>query len=207
MTSDKAELYELVKLIADGDKDAFARFYDLTISRSFGVIMKITADKELAEEIASDVYMQIWRTASKYDPELAAPMTWLIMISRSRTIDALRREKSAKKNQYPLNEDYDVSDENTLGPLAETLDEEHCEKLKALLDVLSKSDRQMVILAFYQGMSHNEIAKHTGTPLGSVKTILRRSQSALRSALKKSCFYESVLGQNDPALCMNLRGF
>ena len=207
MTSDKTELYELVKLIAEGDKEAFARFYDVTISRSFGVIMKITSNKELAEEIASDVYMQIWRTASKYDPDLAAPMTWLIMISRSRTIDALRREKSATKNQYPLNEDYDVSDENTFGPLAETLDEEHCAKLKDLLNVLSKSDRQMVILAFYQGMSHNEIAQQTGTPLGSVKTILRRSQVALRSALKKSCFYESVTSQNDPALYMNMRGF
>jgi RNA polymerase sigma-70 factor (ECF subfamily) len=204
---DKTELYELVKLIAEGDKDAFVRFYDLTISRSFGVIMKISANKELAEEIASDVYMQIWRTASKYDPDLAAPMTWLIMISRSRAIDALRREKSATKNQYPLNEDYDVSDENTFGPLAETLDEENCAKIKGLLDVLSKSERQMVVLAFYQGMSHNEIAKHTGKPLGSVKTILRRSQSALRSALKKRYFYESVTAQNDPTLCMNVRGF
>ena len=207
MTSDKSELYELLKLIADGDKDAFARFYDLTINRSFGVILKITTDKELAEEIASDVYMQIWRSASKYDPDLASPMTWLIMISRSRTIDALRREKSATKNQYPLNKDYDVTDENTFGPLAETLDVENSEKLKALLEVLSKSDRQMVILAFYQGMSHNEIAKHTGKPLGSVKTILRRAQSILRSALKKSRFYESVSITNDPALCMNMRGF
>jgi len=147
MTSDKSELYELLKLIAEGDKDAFARFYDLTINRSFGVILKITTDKELAEEIASDVYMQIWRSASKYDPDLASPMTWLIMISRSRTIDALRREKSATKNQYPLNKDYDVTDENTFGPLAETLDVENSEKLKALLEVLSKSDRQMVILS------------------------------------------------------------
>jgi len=192
MVTDQKELYKLLTLMSEGDKPAFGQFYDSTISRTFSVIMRITSNKELAEEVASDVYMQAWRTAINYDPTLAAPMTWLTMIARSRSIDALRREKSATRNQFPLIEDYDVADEETPGPLTEALGEEKSAKLKELLRLLDAPERQMIILAFYRGMSHNEIAAYTGKPLGSVKTILRRAQAVMRSALSKTYFFAQM---------------
>jgi len=188
MATDQTELYSLLTRMANDDKQAFGRFYHVTVNRAFGVIMKITANKELAEEVASDVYMQAWRTAGTYNADLAAPMTWLIMIARSRAIDALRREKSATRNQYPILEEFDVEDESTPGPLMEAIGAEKGAKLRELLRLLDASERQLIMLAFYRGMSHNEIAVHTGRPLGSVKTILRRAQGVLRSALNKTSF-------------------
>ena len=184
MALDQTELYKLIPLMSEGNKQAFDQFYDSTISLTFSVIMKITVNKQLAEEVASDVYMQVWQTAGKYNADLAAPMTWVLMIARCRAIDTLRREKSATRNQLPLIEDYDVADEDELGPLTETLEVEKKAKLKRLLGNLGKSERQMIMLAFYQDMSHREISLRTGKPLGSVKTTLRRAQNLLRSALK-----------------------
>ncbi|MGB1311124.1 MAG: RNA polymerase sigma factor, partial [Leucothrix sp.] len=100
-------------------------------------------------------------------------------------IDSLRREKSATKNQCPIVDDYEVADDESSGPMMATVWAEKHEKLKELLVVLNAVERQMVTLAFYRGMSHTEIAAHTGRPLGSVKTILRRAQSALKSAFKR----------------------
>ena len=192
MAMDQTELYLLLARMADGDQKAFSRFYDATINRTFGVIMKMTANRQLAEEVASDVYMQAWRTAEKYNAELAAPMTWLIMIARSRSIDTLRREASATKNQYPQTEGYDMPDDKAVDPFMETLNRQAATQLQELMTFLDDSERQMIILSFYQDMSHTEIAAHTGTPLGTVKTILRRAQAVLRSALKKTLVLSSM---------------
>jgi len=195
MTNDQKELYRLLALMAAGDEHVFSQFYDATIKRTFGVIMRITGNQQLAEEVASDVYMQVWRSADKYDPDLAAPMTWVIMIARSRSLDALRRESSATRLQLPLIEGFDAVDEMTPGPFIKALDDEKRKKMRDLLAVLDSSERLMITLAFYRGMSHGEISEHTGKPLGSVKTILRRAQSVLRSAVKKANFINPMSHQ------------
>ena len=188
MAIDQTALYDLVVRVSQDDRHAFSELYDVTVSRVFGVVLRITCDKELAEEVVSDVYMQAWRTAVKYDRELAAPLTWLIMIARSRAIDAIRRERSATKNQVPMIEGLDSVDELTPEPLTKTLGIEQSEELETLLKLLDRKERQMIALAFYRGFTHREIAEYTGEPLGSVKTLLRRAQSILRAALVKNDF-------------------
>lgn len=186
MAVDQTGLYVMLEKMAVGDRIAFSQFYDETITRTFGVIMRITNNRQLTEEVASDVYMQTWRSAAKYNAELAAPMTWLMMIARSRAIDALRRENSATKNQFPLIETFDVIDKAEPGPLTETLEAETNTQLHELMTLLDAPDREMIVLAFFQDMSHSEIATHTGRPLGTVKTIMRRAQAKLRTANRKS---------------------
>ena len=197
MAIDQTELYSLIESVAQGDREAFGKLYDATVSRVFGVVMRITSNKELAEEVVSDVYMQAWRSAVKYNRELAAPLTWLIMMARSRAIDALRRERSATKNQVPAIEGFDSVDELTPEPLVNTLGIEQSNELEELSRPPERKERQMIALAFYRGFSHREISEYTGEPLGSVKTILRRSQAILRAALTKTDFsternYEKV---------------
>ena len=188
MALDKTELCSLIQSVSQGDREAFGELYDATVSRVFGVVMRITSNKELAEEAVSDAYMQVWRTAVNYDRELAAPLTWIIMIARSRALDGLRRERSATKNQVDAIEDYNMVDETTAEPLLATLGVEQNSELEVLLKLLDNTERQMIALAFYRGFSHREIAEYTGEPLGSVKTILRRSQAILRAALIKTDF-------------------
>jgi len=197
MAIDQTELYGLIEDVSQGDRGAFGKLYDATVSRVLGVVIRITSSKELAEEVVSDVYMQAWRSAVKYDRELAAPMTWLIMMARSRAIDALRHEHSVTRNQVPAIEGFDSADELGTGPLLNTLGIEQSQELEELLKLLDKKERQMIVLAFYRDFSHSEIAAYTGEPLGSVKTILRRSQAILRAALNKTDFlternYEKV---------------
>ena len=188
MALDKTELYSLIESVAQSDREAFSKLYDATVSRVFGVVMRITSNKELAEEVVSDAYMQVWRSAVNYDRELAAPLTWIIMIARSRALDGLRREKSATKNQVMAIDGYPLTDDKTPDPLLSTLGVEQSSELEVLLELLDNKERQMIALAFYRGFSHREIAEYTGEPLGSVKTILRRSQAILRAALIKTDF-------------------
>ena len=89
MATDQTALYAMLEQMADGDQQAFSRFYDATINQVFGFVMKITANRQLAEEVTKDVYVQVWRTAVDYDAELAAPLTWLMMIAKRRATDAL----------------------------------------------------------------------------------------------------------------------
>ena len=183
MAINQTHLYKMLTLIVKGDKSAFDQFYDATINLTFATVIRITANKQLAEEVVSDVYMQVWQTATSYDSSRATPLTWLSMIARSRSIDVLRREKALTRKQLPLNDDYDVADEDKLGPLKKALEGEEVIKIRDLLRVLKRPERQMIILAFYRDMSHREIAAFTGEPLGSVKTTLRRAQRLLRSAV------------------------
>jgi RNA polymerase sigma-70 factor (ECF subfamily) len=190
MAQDQGELYVLLEKIQRGDQAALGVFYDATVRRVFAVALKVTANKELAEEIVSDVFLQAWHNASSYSAERATPLGWLLMMAHSRSIDTLRRENSTTRQQVPLEDDYDVQDHATLDPLANTLGVEQGNELAEALKLLDGQQRQMIALAFYRGMSHQEIAEYTGEPLGTVKTLLRRAQSILRGALSQTDLVE-----------------
>lgn len=190
MAQDQGELYVLLEKVQRGDQAALGIFYDATVRRVFAVALKVTSNPELAEEIVSDVFMQVWHNASSYSAERSTPLGWLLMMAHSRSIDSLRRESSATRNQMSLEEGFDAADEDTLDPLANTLGVEQSHELATALKLLDGQQRQMIALAFYRGMSHQEIADHTGEPLGTVKTILRRAQSILRGALTKTDFVQ-----------------
>lgn len=190
MSQQQGELYVLLEKIQQRDQAALGSFYDVTVGRVFAVALKVTSNHALAEEIVSDVFMQVWRSAARFDADRASPLGWLLMMARSRAIDAVRRENSATREQTPLDEDYDVVDEAAPNPLGNTLCIEQNSELCEALKLLDERQRQMIALAFYRGMSHQEIANHTGEPLGTVKTVLRRSQSILRGALTKPDFVE-----------------
>ncbi|EIJ36421.1 RNA polymerase sigma factor [Thiothrix nivea] len=190
MAQDQGELYVLLEKIQRGDQAALGIFYDATVRRVYAVAIKVTASPELAEEIVSDVFMQVWHNASSYSAERSTPLGWLLMMAHSRSIDSLRREGSATRNQMPLEEAYDAPDETTPGPLAATLGVEQHHELASALKLLDGQQRQMITLAFYRGLSHQEIANYTGEPLGTVKTTLRRAQSILRGALTATGFVQ-----------------
>ncbi|MBU0655209.1 MAG: sigma-70 family RNA polymerase sigma factor [Gammaproteobacteria bacterium] len=186
MAQDQTHFYPLLERIRQGDQEALGILYDATVRRVFAVAFKITSNHELAEEIVSDVYLQVWRTAAAYDMERSTPLGWLLMLAHSRALDTLRREASSTKLQVEMPETVDVEDTQTLTPQEVVLDAEQGSELQAAIRLLDGQQRQMLALAFYRGMSHQEIADYTGEPLGTVKTILRRAQAILRAALTDS---------------------
>ena len=183
MSQDQSQLYYLLERIQQGDQQALGLFYDITVGRVFSIAMKITACHAFAEEVVNDVYLQVWRSASNYNAERATPLAWLAMLAHSRAVDSQRSEFKTTQHHTPLLDEVEIEDKVMPQPLSMTVSAEQGSQLHEALKLLDKEQRQMIALAFYRGMSHQEIADYTGEPLGTVKTVLRRAQSILRAAL------------------------
>ena len=175
-----AELVWLIAAVAKGDEAAFERLYAATRAKLFGVVLRILRRQDLAEEVIQDAYLKIWRGAGGFDPRLASPITWMVAIARNRAIDLARRRTDASLEEEPAAMDA-VAD--TPDPLARR---EMTEDLKRLLNCLGGLDderRQMVLLAYYNGWSREQLAAKFDTPVNTVKTWLRRSMMDIRECL------------------------
>lgn len=179
------DLSELLVRIQSGDEAALQSLYETTVHRVFALAIKIVRRSGLAEEVVSDVFLQVWRRAGDYDAQRAVPMAWLLMICRSRALDRLRKEKSATRNQYQRDEHAQVEDTEAVSVVEAISHGELSERVSAALAVLNEKQRIMITLAFYQGMSHQEICTYTGEPLGTVKSNLNRAQAILKRTLAR----------------------
>lgn len=188
MVLEQNTLETFIKKMIKDDEEAMADFYDATVKRAYGIIIKIVLRPELAEEVVGDVYFQVWQQAERYNAERSTPIGWLLMMCRSRALDKLRREKSATRNQYQENDQIEVEDEQLEAPLATLLGTELSTQMSDALSILNKNQRQTVTLAFYKGMTHQEISDYMGMPLGSVKSNINRAQAILRNSLSSDVF-------------------
>ena len=179
----QTDLVAYINKIKMGDEAAMGGLYDATVNRVYGMAIKVVIRPELAEEVVSDVYLQVWRQVSKYNSERATPMGWLLVICRSRALDMLRREKSVTRNQYQQDEQCDFQDESMETPLDGMMSGEMSKQVSTALLMLNSIQRQVLALAFYRGLSHQQISDYTGQPLGTVKSHIRRAQAALKDVL------------------------
>lgn len=179
---DDALLETWIAGIVDHDERALLALYEATLSRVYGLVLRLVRRSQLAEEVAEEVYFQVWRQAPRFDAERGRPLTWLLGMARSRAIDAIRREARFQ------HEELDEEATALSAPAAESGDEllsvaqGHAELHRALL-LLKPQPRQLVALAFFNGLSHEEIATQTSLPLGTVKSQIRRALITLREAL------------------------
>ena len=173
--------------IAKRDESALASLYDSTISRVYGVALRITGRADSAEEVAADVYMQVWREAGNYNASKAKTMTWLLMICRSRALDLLRRRDIAESHPEPetLNLDAQLGGDDPVDLLVAV---ERQSAVHQALEGLAPVQRQLLSLAFFKGLSHQEIADHAKLPLGSVKSHIRKALLALQQTLTNSTY-------------------
>lgn len=177
------ELAPLLDAIGNQDRQAFEIFYDATSQRVLGLALRVTQRRELAEEVVCDVYVQVWENPDRYEVSRGTVIAWLMTLSRSRAIDALRREKTrtvSKEKVEALRVNSNTED-NDPQDLLQAVDRES--SVYGALNELNAEQRQLIALAFFRGYSHTEIAEFTATPLGTVKTQIRRALVALRVAL------------------------
>jgi RNA polymerase sigma-70 factor (ECF subfamily) len=172
-----------VRLAAQGDADALARLYDGTASLVYGLALRILRDPGGAEEITEDVYMQVWRQAARYDSARGGVVRWLLTLTRSRAIDRLRVGAALRTRQTGLDEASEVHD-GAPDPECAATELERRDRVRAALARLRPDQRQAVELAYFLGMSHSEIARHIGAPLGTVKTRIRLGMEQLRGSLE-----------------------
>ena len=178
-------LRSLLVPIATGDQHALAHFYDGTVSRVYSVALRIVRRPEMAEEVVSDVYMQVWRDAARYDIARGRVLAWLLIIARSRALDLLRRQDEAFSHPAPQDLIAEPED-NGKNPQDLLSDTQSNTALGAALGELTPLQRQLISLAFFKGFSHSEIVDHIGIPLGSVKTHIRRALTLLRDELDRT---------------------
>ena len=175
------QFFNIVQGMIERDEASLTELYELTLSKVYGLALKITRRHDLAEEVAEDTYMQAWQEATRFDSGRGPTMAWLMMICRSRAIDALRRLDQAESHAAPEILNPDLSGSNS--PLDILLVLERESDMHIAMATLNPMQRQFIALAFFKGYTHEEIAMQMSMPLGSVKSNIKRAQTKLKVAL------------------------
>ena len=188
-----SELQALLSRVRLGDREAFAALYRQTRARLFGVVLRIQKDRALAEDILQDVYVNVWRAAASFDAARSQAMTWLVAIARNRAIDGLRRRAAeppttsatvqASDGDEAAGELWDRMASQDEGPAEALARRDDARLLARCMRALSTEQRQSIALAYFDGLSHGEIAAHMAQPLGTVKSWVRRGLAALQRCL------------------------
>ena len=194
------ELSQLLARAGLGDRAAFARLYEQTSGHLFAVVLRIQRDRAQAEDLLQEVYVNVWKAAAGFDAARSQPMTWLTSVARNRAIDSLRRAETQPRmtSLHSVGHDDggeggDADDAHRLalealpdeaaGPFDLLRRASEARQLGHCMEHLSAAQRQSVALAFYDGLSHAEVATRMQQPLGTVKSWVRRALAALKSCL------------------------
>lgn len=190
--ADTRSLEALIAAAARGDHACFAQVYQRTHTHLFGVAMRILGQGQAAEDVLQEAYVSIWKNAAGYRSEVNGQtlqaMTWLIAIVRNKALDALRARTRRRESGLPESGEVDEDDVQSAGspvPSAMQLLEQASQALHidGCMNTLDGSHRQSLALAYYQGLSHTEVAAQMGAPLGSVKAWIRRGLEKLKGCL------------------------
>jgi RNA polymerase sigma-70 factor (ECF subfamily) len=186
-------LAALLARVSLGDRAAFATLYQQTAAHLLGVILRINRDRGQAEDLLQEIYVKIWSAAGSFDAQRAQAMTWLTSIARHRAIDSLRR-RQAEPQWVTVRAGAAESDDDLLdqfaseghGPMELLGQAVQARAVGVCMKGLTSEQQQTLALAFYQGLSHSEVAAQLREPLGTVKSWARRGLLALRHCLERA---------------------
>ena len=175
------ELTELLERTARGDSAAFARFYDLTCDRVYGMALRVLRDHGFSEEATQEVYLQVWRSASTFDPRSGSALSWLITMTHRRAVDRVRSESASSRRStiYGVTAIPRPGDE--VGEIVES--RERGRVVRHGLDALTDLQRESVELAYFHGLTYREVAERLDVGLPTVKSRIRDGLHRLRAHL------------------------
>lgn len=178
---DDLSIESLLRDVAEGDRTAFAEIYDRISSRVLGLVIRVLRDRAQSEEVMQEVFLEIWQQAAKFDANRGSGMAWVLTMAHRRAIDRIRasqksHERDLKIGIRDMERDFDSVSESVEIRIEN-------ERVKRSMSRLTPLQREAVILAYYGGYSHSEMAHILGIPLGTVKTRLRDGMIRLRDEL------------------------
>lgn len=177
-----AELAELLRAGARGDEASFARFYDLTSSRAWGLALRVLRNPAHAEEVMQEAYLRAWRQCGRFDPEKGSAAAWLLTIVHRSAVDRVRSaEASARRDQTFHDQTRALPESDSTAATAEARFE--ARRVRSAVATLTPLQREAIELAFFGGYTHTEVAGMLDIPLGTAKTRIRDGLIRLRDAL------------------------
>ena len=174
-------LERLLALVARSDERAFAELYQRVAAAVFGLVTRVVRDPAQAEEVTQEVFVELWRTASRFDPARGSARSWIMTCAHRRAVDRVRSaESAARRDDLAGRRDQGRPYDEVVEQVEASLEREH---VRRGLDALTDLQREAVVLAYYGGYTHREISELLGVPSGTVKTRLRDGLIRLRDHL------------------------
>ncbi len=175
------DLVDLLRRSGRGDEAAFARLYDATATRVFGLALRVVRDRAQAEEVTQEALLEIWRTAGRYDPDRGSPLSWLLTITHRKAVDRVRAAEAASRRDVTYHQQNQPVEHDSTAEAAQASLEAH--RVRTALSTLTEVQREAVGLAFLGGYTHTEVATMLDLPVGTAKTRIRDGLIRLRDAL------------------------
>jgi RNA polymerase sigma-70 factor (ECF subfamily) len=176
-----ADLGALLRQSARGDEQAFATLYDATSARVHGLVLRVIRDPSQAEEVTQEVFLQVWRTASRFDEDKGSPLAWLMTLAHRRSVDRVRAAEAVSRQDTSYHQNSHLVPHDSTAEEAEKSME--ARRVRAALAELTPVQREALELAYFGGYTHSEVAVMLDLPVGTAKTRIRDGLIRMRDAI------------------------
>lgn len=174
-------LAALLRSSSRGDADAFARYYDATAARAFGLAVRVVRDRAQAEEVVQEAFLDVWRTAARFDPARGSAAGWLLTVVHRKAVDRVRAAEAAGRRDTHYEQDnHTVAHDATAEAVEATME---ARRVRHALTQLTDVQREALELAYFGGYTHTEVASMLDLPVGTAKTRIRDGLIRMRDAL------------------------
>ena len=181
VASPAADLAQLLKLSGRGDEAAFAQLYDATAARAYGMAVRVVRDPSQAEEVAQEAFLEIWKTASRFDSGKGSAVSWVLTIVHRKAVDRVRSAQASTVRDTTYHQGSQVVDHDSTAEAAQASME--ARRVRQAMDSLTEVQREALELAYFKGYTHTEVAKMLDLPVGTAKTRIRDGLIRLRDTM------------------------
>ncbi|WP_081682634.1 ECF RNA polymerase sigma factor SigK [Marmoricola sp. URHB0036] len=175
------DLAELLKLSGRGDEAAFARLYDATAARAFGLAVRVVRDPSQAEEVAQEAFLEIWRTASRFDQSKGSAVSWILTLVHRKAVDRVRSAEASTRRDTTYHQGNHKIEHDSTAEAAQASME--ARRVRQAMSSLTEVQREALELAYFKGYTHTEVASMLDLPVGTAKTRIRDGLIRLRDTM------------------------
>jgi RNA polymerase sigma-70 factor (ECF subfamily) len=175
------DLVDLLRRSGRADEAAFAQLYDATARRVFGLALRVVRDPAQAEEVTQEAFLEIWRTAGRFDADKGSPLSWVMTITHRKAVDRVRSAEASTRRDTTYHHENQPVDHDSTAEAAQASLEAH--RVRGALGTLTEVQREAINLAYFGGYTHTEVAAMLDLPVGTAKTRIRDGLIRLRDAM------------------------